>query len=244
MLTHPTLDKLHTLKLSGMARGLEDQQQMPDIHSLSFEERLGLLVDREMTEQTNRRTKARLGKAKLRQTAILEDLNFRHPRGLDKAVIMSLADCRWIRSHNVLITGPTGVGKSYLACALAEKACREGFTVRYLRVPRLFQDLAMAKGDGRYGQLLAIYAKTDLLVLDDWGLSPMTDEESRDLLEIMEDRHGRRSSILTSQIPVDQWHEAIANPTLADAILDRLVHNAYKIEMTGKSLRKPETATP
>lgn len=243
MLTHPTLDKLHALKLLGMVRALEEQLHSPEIHSLTFEERLGLLVDREMTAQENRRLHRRLKNAKLRQTATLEDIDFRHPRELDKSVVMSLADCRWVKSHNVLITGPTGVGKTYLACALAEKACREGFSVQYLRMPRLFQELAMARGDGRYGKLMTAFARTELLVLDDWGLTPLTDMEQRDLLEILEDRHGLRSTIVTSQVPVELWHEAMGGPTLADAILDRLVHNAYKIALTGESMRKRRSKT-
>lgn len=243
MLTHPTLDKLHALKLTGMARGLEEQMQLPEIESLSFEERLGLLVDRETTQQENRRLQRRLKSAKLKQNVMLEDVNFRHPRGLDKSLIMSLSDCRWVRSHNILITGHTGLGKTYLACALAQKACREGYSVQYFRVPRLFQELVMARGDGRYGKLLAVWAKTDVLVLDDWGLSPLTDSEQRDLLEILEDRHGARSTIITSQLDPDHWHEALGGATLADAILDRVVHNAYKIKLSGESLRKTRSKT-
>ena len=181
----------------------------------------------------------RLKKARLRQSACLEDLDVKTSRGLDKALILSLAACTWIaRSLNVLICGPTGVGKSYLACALAHKACLEGYSTLYLRLPRLFEDLRLAKADGRYGKLMLGYAKTDLLILDDWGLTPMTDPQRRDLLELLEDRYGRRSTIVTSQLPVSAWHEAIGDPTLADAILDRLVHNAHKIELKGESMRK------
>ena len=173
MLTHPTLEKLQALRLAGMARAFEDQQRLPEIDSLSFEERLGLLVDREMTEGENRRMKTRLHQARLRQQAALEDVDFRHPRGLDKSLIAQLSSCHWIaQHHNILITGPTGCGKTFLACALAHKACREGYTVRYLRLPRLFQDLQIAKGDGRYPKLLAALAKTDLIALDDWGIPP------------------------------------------------------------------------
>ena len=239
MLTHPTLEKLNTLKLTGMVKALTEQQQMAEVDSLGFEERLGLLVDREATERENRKLATRLKKAKLRQSASIEDLDFRKNRGMDKALILSLAACAWIaKGINVLICGPTGVGKSYLACALAHKACLEGYTALYLRLPRLFEELRLAKADGRYGKLMLSFAKADLLVLDDWGLTPMTDPQRRDLLELMEDRYGLKSTIITSQLPVTDWHEAIGDPTLADAILDRIVHNAHKIEMKGESMRK------
>ena len=239
MLTHPTLEKLQTLRLPGMLKALEEQQRMPDISSLGFEERLGLLIDRELTEWENRRLATRLKKAKLRHSCCLEDLDFKASRGLDKSLILNLAGCTWIaRGLNLLICGPTGVGKSYLACALGHKACLEDYTVLYLRLPRLFEELRLARGDGRYGKLMLGYAKTDLLILDDWGLTPMTDPQRRDLLEILGDRYGKRSTIVTSQLPVTAWHEAIGDPTLADAILDRLVHNAHKIELKGDSLRK------
>jgi len=239
MLTHPTMEKLNTLKLTGMVKALTEQQQMAEVDSLGFEERLGLLVDREATERENRKLGTRLKKAKLRQSASIEDLDFRKARGMDKALILSLAACAWIaKGANVLICGPTGVGKSYLACALAHKACLEGYTALYLRLPRLFEELRLAKADGRYGKLMLSYAKADLLVLDDWGLTPMSDPQRRDLLELMEDRYGLKSTIITSQLPVTAWHEAIGDPTLADAILDRIVHNAHKIEMKGESMRK------
>ncbi len=239
MLIHPTLEKLQTLRLAGMLKAFSEQLQISDIHNLGFEERFSLLVDRELTERDNRRLSTRLKKARLRQSACLEDLDLKTSRGLDKALILSLAACTWIaRSLNVLICGPTGVGKSYLACALAHKACLEGYSTLYLRLPRLFEDLRLAKADGRYGKLMLGYAKTDLLILDDWGLTAMTDPQRRDLLELLEDRYGRRSTIVTSQLPVSAWHEAIGDPTLADAILDRLVHNAHKIELRGESMRK------
>ena len=239
MLNHPTLDKLQTLRLPGMLKALSEQQQMPEINSLGFEERLGLLIDREVTERENRRLGSRLKKAKLRHSCCIEDLDFKTSRGLDKGLILSLSACTWIaRGINVLICGPTGVGKSYLACALAHKACLEGYSALYLRLPRLFEELRLAKADGRYGKLMLSYAKTDLLVLDDWGLTPMTDPQRRDLLELLEDRYGRKSTIVTSQLPVTSWHEAIGDPTLADAILDRIVHNAHKIKLKGESMRK------
>lgn len=185
MLTHPTLEKLQPLRLSGMLKALQEQQRMPDIGSLDFEERLGLLVDREMTERENRRLSTRLKKAKLRHSCCVEDINFKASRGLDKSLILSLAACLWIaRGLNLLICGPTGIGKSYLACALGHKACLEGYNVLYLRLPRLFEELRLAKADGRYGKLMLSYAKTDLLILDDWGLTPLTDPQRRDLLEM------------------------------------------------------------
>lgn len=239
MLTHPTLDKLQSLKLNGMVQALMEQMKMPDITELSFEERLGLLVDREITQRDDRRLNNRLYKAKLRQHACIEDIDYRHPRGLDKSMITRLATCQWIRDrHNVLIIGPTGIGKTWLACALGHQACRDGLTVLYLRLPRLLQEMPLAKGDGRYVKLMTSLAKTDALILDDWALAPLSDENRRDLLELLEDRHDRRATIVTSQLPLEHWHEAIAEPTLADAILDRLVHNAYKIVLKGESMRK------
>jgi DNA replication protein DnaC len=239
MLNHPTLDKLHELRFTGMVKALTEQMALPDIDELSFEERLGLLVDREVTEREDRRLTTRLRQAKLKQNACIEDIDFKQSRGLDQSLILDLAQCQWIRKHlNLLITGPTGVGKTWVACALAQKACREGFTSLYLRLPRLLQELPIAKGDGTYTRLMNRLAKVDVLILDDWGLSKFIAEQRRDLLEILEDRHDTRSTIVTSQLPLDQWHHIIGDPTLADAILDRLVHNAYKINLKGESMRK------
>ncbi|MCP4204493.1 MAG: ATP-binding protein [bacterium] len=240
MLIHPTLDQLRALRLVGMAKAMEEQLQMSDIEDLRFEDRLGLLIDREATERSSRRLKTRLRKAKLRQGyACVEDVDYRIRRKLDKSLFLALASCDWIARHrNVLLTGSTGVGKTFLACALAQKACREGYTVQYLRVPRLFEELRLAHADGRYPKLMAGLAKTDLIVLDDWGLAPLADADRLELLEILEDRHEVRSTMVTSQLPVNAWHEAIDHPTLADAILDRLVHNAYELALEGESVRR------
>ena len=239
MLNHPTLEKLAALKLGGMLKALEEQMNMSEAAALSFEERLGLLVDREWTERENRRLAGRLAKARLRQTAALEDIDWRAPRGLDKSVVLALGSCQWIAQHqNCLITGPTGVGKSWLACALGHKACREGYSVLYLRLTRLWRELAVARGDGRYLKLLAGLARMELIILDDLGTEALGEAERHDLLEILEDRYERRSTLVTSQLPVGHWHETIGDPTLADAILDRLVHNAHKLALKGESMRK------
>jgi len=239
MLTNPTLDKLQELRLTGMHTAYLEQLQSTDYDSLTFDERFGLLVDREHTDRHNRRLKTRLRSAKLRLTATVEDIDYRTPRGLDKRLMLSLATCDWIRQrHNVIVTGPTGAGKTYLACALGHKACREGFTVQYHRAPRLFGDLVLAKADGRYPKRMTALAKTDLLIIDDWATAVLTDEQRRDLFEIIEDRHERRSTLIAAQMPLNHWHDVIGDPTLADAILDRLVHNAHKITLKGESMRK------
>src|SRR5438552_4027241 len=239
MLTHPTLSRLVTLGLTGMASAFDEQQRQPDITALAFEERFALLVDREATERENKRLVNRLRFAKLRQNAVVEDIDTKAPRGLDKALFQKLVAGEWIeRRQNLLIIGPTGVGKSWIACALGHKACRDNRSVTYRRLPRLFDALALARGDGRHARLLKSLARVELLILDDWGLAPMTAEQRRDLLEIMEDRHGRGSTVVTSQLPVEHWHDIIGDPTIADAILDRLVHNAHRLALKGESLRK------
>jgi len=239
MLTHPTLDLLAELGLHGMARGFQDLQAQPDAERLGHAEWLALLLERELTVRRQKRFETRARAARLRQQASVEDVDFRAARGLDRGLFLKLASCDWIRErHGLLVTGPTGVGKSWLACALGQKACREDFSVAYHRAPRLFAALALARGDGRYVRMLKALARVDLLILDDWGPETLDNDQRRDLLEIVEDRYERRSTLVTSQIPVDRWYEIIGNPTIADAVLDRLVHNAYRIELTGDSLRK------
>lgn len=239
MLITPTIDRLHALGLGGMARALADQQGHPDHAALTFEERLGLLVDREMQDRENRRLARHLKTAKLRSDAVIEDLDLRSPRGLDRATVLSLVDAQWVASHrNVLVTGPTGVGKTFIACALAHSAIRRGHTALYLRVPRLLDELVLARADGRLPRLMASWARVDVLVLDDLGLQPVPAPRAADLLEVIEDRAGTRSTIVTSQLPVGHWHEALGDPTVADAILDRLVHGAHRLELKGDSRRR------
>jgi DNA replication protein DnaC len=239
MLAHPTQERLLALGLAGMARAFDDQQRQPDVAALSFEERFALLLDRETMERQNKRLVTRLRFAALRQDAVVEDVDLRAPRGLDRALFQKLAAGDWIeRKQNLLIIGPTGIGKSWLACALGHKACRDDRPVVYYRVPRLLETMALARGDGRYDRLLKMIGRMQLLILDDWGLAPLTGEQRRDLLEIVDDRHGRGSTIVTSQLPVDHWHEVIGDPTIADAVLDRLVHNAHRLLLKGESLRK------
>ena len=240
MLNQQTLEKLRALRLHGMGEAFRAQSEQTGITDLSFEERFALLVDQQWNWRQNRALERRLTKAKLRHRASVEDLDFRTPRGLDRALVRSLTqDSTWVREHqNIFLLGPTGIGKSFLACALAEKACRDGFTAWYTRAAQLFRDLALARADGSLRTLLARWARLDVLVVDDWAMAPLADAERRDFLEICEDRYQQHSTILTSQLPVAKWHEQIGDPTLADSILDRLVHNAHRIEMRGESMRK------
>lgn len=238
MQNEETLRQLKDLKLPTMAADLERYLATPLDDGLGFTERLGMMVDREWAAREQARLQRRLKRSKLRQTACVEDINYRHPRGLDKSVMQKLASCRWVKAHeNVIITGPTGVGKSWLACALAHQACREGHTALYQRVPRLLQDLYVARADGSYARLMDRLGAPDVLVLDDFGMAPLTDLERRDLFEVIEDRQQRRSLIITSQLEVKHWHELIGDPTLADAILDRLVHTSHRLDLKGASMR-------
>jgi len=244
MLTHPTLDQLRALKLDGMAQAFVEIEAQEEVRNLAHAEWLALLLDREAAHRNTRRFHTRLRAARLRHSqAAIEDIDYRTPRRLDKALFQQLATCRWIAEHRgLLVTGPCGIGKSWLSCALAQKACRDGYTVHYARVPRLFADLDLAHGDGRFPRLFRMLVKVDLLVLDDWGPDRLTASQRRDLMEIVEDRHGRGSILITSQLPVPTWHDVIGEPTLGDAILDRIVHNAYRLELDGPSMRKIKAA--
>jgi len=244
MLNHPTHDQLRAMKLDGMAEAFAELQTQDNAADLNHAEWLGLLIDREAASRSTKKFHSRMRAAKLRHVgACVEDVDFRAPRKLDKALFQQLATGRWIDDHqNLLVTGPCGVGKTWLACALGQKACRDGKTVLYHRLPRLFADLDLAHGDGRFPRLFRQLTKVDLLILDDWGPDRLTAGQRRDLMEIVEDRYGTGATAITSQLPVDAWHAVIDEPTFADAILDRLVHNAHRLALDGPSLRKTKTA--
>lgn len=242
MLTKETVTKLNSLKLYGMAKGYEELQMTARAGEVTTDEALGILVDREQLERDNRATGSRLKRAKLRERALVEDIDWRHPRGLDKSVFRPLISCEWIRLHqNIIFVGPTGLGKTWLACALAHRACSEGLTTQYIRIPRLFGALAMARADGSYERVMRGLSRTDLLIFDDWGQA-LAEQERRDFREIIEERYDRGSVIVTTQLPTERWHEVIGDATLADAIVDRIVNRAHRISLSGDTMRKAKVA--
>ena len=245
MLTHPTLDQLRELGLDGMVKAFGEIEAAGQTAALTHLEWLGLLLDREVSHRRDKRLTSRLRYARLRHQACVEDVDYRAPRSLDRVLFLKLVQGSFVDQHdNLVICGPTGIGKSWIASALGHQACRDNRSVLYQRIPKLFTDLALARGDGRYARLMRALGGVQLLILDDWGLAPLDAGARHDLLEILEARYGRRSTIITSQVPVDKWHDLIGDPTYADAILDRLVHNAHRIELTGESLRKRRPAEP
>lgn len=245
MLNEQTQEKLVAMKLFGLAAAFRGYLDTGADNRLSFEERLGLMVDREWQERQERRLMLRLGRAKLREPACPEDINYHHPRGLDKSVVQRLLTCQWVSKHeNVILTGPTGIGKTWIACALGNAACREGYSASYVRTPRLLQSLQLARADGSYERQFNRLGRTDVLILDDWGIAPLDQAERRELLEIVEERYGRRSTVVTSQLPVDKWHTFIDDHTLADSILDRLVHVSHRIKLKGPSVRGDARKNP
>jgi DNA replication protein DnaC len=239
MLIEQTMDQMNAMKLTGMAEALRQQLGSASHAALGFEERLGLLVDAEWLAREQRRLKTRLNAAKLRYPASIEDVDFKHPRGLDRQVVLSLANCGFVQNrHNVVVTGPTGIGKSYLACAFVERACRRGYKAAYVRLPRLLQQLAVGRGDGSYARILDRLARVELLAIDDWLLAPLRDTERRDLVEVIEDRSERAATLISSQLVVEDWHASIGDPNIADAICDRLLHNAHRIKLKGPTMRR------
>ena len=240
MLTQPTIEKLCAMRLRGMAEAFQDQQQDPNAHALSFEERLGLLIDRQWNWRQNRALERRLRTGRLQGPACVEDIDYQHPRGLDRKLIRSLtAESAWVREHqNLFLIGATGLGKTWLARALAQKACRDGYTALFMKANEMFRELAMSRADGSHGRALQRFGRVDLLVVDDWAMTPLSDPERRDFLEICDARYQTRSTLLTSQLKVADWHAQIGDPTIADSILDRLVHNAHRLELEGESVRK------
>ena len=239
MLIQQTREHLHTLRLTGMLQALDEHVTQPAMAELSFEERFAMLVDREILYRENRRLERLLKAARLRVGACVEDIDYRRPRGLEKPRMASLIALDWLRqSLNLCLTGPTGCGKTWLACAFGNEACRRGFSVRYLRLPRLFEMLRIAHGDGSYTKLMSQWLKTDLLILHDWGIQKVSAVQRNDLMEVIEDRHGRGSTLIASQLPIEHWHEYIGEATIADAVLDRLLHGAHRLNLTGESMRK------
>jgi len=239
MTREQTFDKLYRMKLHGMAQALQEQLQQPDLAGLAFEERFAMLVDAQWLWRENRALTTRLHNAKLKQQASVEDINFRHPRQLERSVMRSLSGCDWVRErHNIVIIGPSGIGKTFVCCALLEKACREGFSALYLPAEKFFRMLAIAYADGSFDRLLSKLARIDALAIDDWGIVPMGDRERRYMLEVLEDRNHARSTVVTSQFPIENWHEVVGSPTLADAIIERILTRAHRIELQGESLRR------
>jgi DNA replication protein DnaC len=238
MLREQTFEKLNSLKLHGMAQAFEQQLENPDAASLGFEDRLAMLVEAQWLWRENQAIKSRLRHATLKMPATIEDINYRHARQLERSMIRSLSSCDWVRQHhNVLISGPAGIGKTYICCALLDKACRQGFSARYLSAPKFFRRLGIAYADGSFDRMLAKLAKTDVVAIDDWGLAPLTDMQKQHLLEVLDDRCGARSTIVASQFVIDKWHDLVGSPTLADAIMERMLSNSYRIDLKGETLR-------